>query len=203
VARRNRVTPFGEIEAHPFRGCLFMGNRGCLHDDAGNIVRNHVGQRWLICVTSFKDRKRALMQPGLWTELFFLDEATALAAGHRPCKECRREDYQRFARAWASARGLPLVRGDLPVATIDDTLAVERAPGRGWEAEPRGLPDGAMVEHDGAPALVRRGRLWAWHHDGYTGPARAPAGRVRVLTPPSTVAALATGYTPVLHPSAR
>ena len=203
MARRNRVTPYGEIEEHAFRGCLFMGNRGCLHDEAGEVVRHHVGQRWLICVTSFKDRKRALMQPGMWTELFFLDEATGLAAGHRPCKECRREDYVRFARAWASARGLPLVRGDLPVATIDDTLAAERAAGRGWRAKVRGLPDGAMVEHAGEAALVHRGRLWTWHHDEYAGPVRAPIDRVRVLTPRSTVAAMATGYTPVLHPSAR
>ena len=180
-----------------------MGNRGCLHDDTGRIVRNHVGQRWLICVTTFKGRKRALMQPGLWTELFFLDEATALAAGHRPCKECRREDYQRFAHAWASARGLALIRGDLPVATIDDALATERLGSTTWEAEVRGLPDGVMIEHGGEPALVHRRRLWAWHHDGYTGPSRAPSGRVRVLTPPSTVAAIATGYAPVLHPTAQ
>jgi hypothetical protein len=203
VTRRNRVTPYGEIEEHPFRGCLFMGNRGCLHDEAGNIVRHHVGQRWLICVTAFKGRKRRLMQPGLWTELFFLDEATALAAGHRPCKECRRDDYQRFARAWASARAVPLVRGDLPVATIDQALAEERAAERAWEAEARSLPDGAMVEHLGAPALVQAGQLWSWGHDGYGESRRAPAGRVRVLTPPSTVAAIATGYAPVIHPTAR
>jgi hypothetical protein len=180
-----------------------MGNRGCIHDDDGNIVRTHVGPRCLICVTSFKGRKRALMQPGLWTELFFLDEATALAAGHRPCKECRREDYVRFARAWASAEGLPLVRGDLPVATIDETLARERAEVRRWSAEVRGLPDGVMVEDEGAPALVKGGRLWTWQHDGYSRSRRAPAARVPVLTPRSTVAALATGYTPVVHPSAR
>jgi hypothetical protein len=180
-----------------------MGNRGCIHDDAGHIVRHHVGQRWLICVTSFKDRRRALMQPGLWTELFFLDEATALAAGHRPCKECRRDDYIRFARAWASARGLPLVRGDLPVATIDDALAAERSGGHTMEAGVRSLPDGAMVEHAGKPALVRGGQLWLWHHDGYTGPHPAPIGRVRVLTPPSTIATIAIGYAPVIHPSAR
>jgi hypothetical protein len=202
VARRNRVNPYGEIEEHPFRGCLFMGNRGCIHDDEGNIVRTHVGQRWLICVTSFKGRRRALMQPGLWTELFFLDEATALAAGHRPCKECRRDDYVRFARAWASARGLPLVRGDLPVATIDDVLARERS-GRRWTAEVRGLPTGAMVDDDGQPALVKGGRLWTWQHDGYRDSRRAPSGAVQVLTPRSTVAALATGYAAVLHPSAR
>ncbi|MEY2438062.1 MAG: hypothetical protein QOF97_2898 [Acidimicrobiaceae bacterium] len=203
MAKRNRVTPYGELEEHPFRGCLFMGNRGCLHDDTGRIVRHHVGRRWIVCVTSFKGRRRTLVQPGLWTELFFLDEATALAAGHRPCKECRREDYQRFARAWASAHGLALVRGDLPVATIDDALSVERQHTSAWEAEVGGLPDGVVVEHEEHAALVRDSRLWTWHHDGYTGPERTPTGRVRVLTPQSTVATIAAGYAPVLHPSAR
>ena len=101
---QNRVTPFGEIVAVPERGTL-MGNRGVLHDDAGRIVRSYQVRRWIACRTAFRGRHRLLMQPHSWTELFFLDEATAFAAGHRPCAECRHADYQRFKEAWAVSVG--------------------------------------------------------------------------------------------------
>ena len=97
---QNRVTPFGEIVAVPERGTL-MGNRGILHDDAGHIVRSYQVRRWIACRTAFRGRHRQLLQAHSWTELFFLDEATAFAAGHRPCAECRHADYQRFKEAWA------------------------------------------------------------------------------------------------------
>src|SRR5215212_4900162 len=99
MPRQNRVTPLGDIIAHPARGLVF-GNRGCLHDDEGRIRRRFAGRAWIACRLRFKDRRRALMQPGRYTELFFLDDATALAAGHRPCAECRRDDYRRFIEAW-------------------------------------------------------------------------------------------------------
>src|SRR6478736_8868570 len=97
---RNRVTPLGELVADPARGLVY-GNRGCLHDDRGRIRRRYAGRRWIACRLEFRGRRRAaLMQPGRYTELFFLDEATALAAGHRPCAECRRPDYDRFVARW-------------------------------------------------------------------------------------------------------
>src|SRR5271165_1152863 len=102
MPRQNRVTPFGEIVAVPERG-TFMGNRGNLHNAEGHIKRTWQVKRWLVCLLEFKGRKRTVMRPGFYTELFFLDEATALAAGHRPCAECRRERYNDFRKAWQSS----------------------------------------------------------------------------------------------------
>jgi hypothetical protein len=99
MPRQNRVTPLGELIADPGRGLVY-GNRGCLHDGEGRIRRSHNGKRWIACRLEFKGRRRPLMRPGRFTELFFLDEATAFAAGHRPCAECRREDYNRFVSIW-------------------------------------------------------------------------------------------------------
>src|SRR5262245_27436707 len=123
MPRPNRVTPFGDIIATPDRG-TFMGNRGVLHDDAGRIQRAWQVKRWLVCVLAFKGRKRRGMRPGRYTELFFLDEATALAAGHRPCAECRRQRYNAFCNAWrlADARGSHLPTAD----EIDRRLHAER-----------------------------------------------------------------------------
>jgi hypothetical protein len=103
MPRENRVTPAGDLIAHPARGLVF-GNRGCLHDAQGRIRRHHAGRAWIACRLRFKDRRRTLMQPGRYTELFFLDDATALAAGHRPCAECRREDFKAFAELWPGPR---------------------------------------------------------------------------------------------------
>lgn len=200
---RNRVTPLGTIEADPARGML-MGNRGCLHDAAGRLrTEGWRTRRWIACVTAFKDRHRALLQPGRWTELFFLDEATALAAGHRPCAECRRSAYRAFLAAWAAAHGKAL-RAD----GIDAVLHAERVPPRRGAQRSRrplaGLPDGAMVlTPDGAPALVLGHRLLPWSHAGYGPPVPAEPGfEAPLLTPSSTVATIAAGYRPILHPSA-
>ena len=141
--------------------------------------------------------------PGRLTELYFLDEATGLAAGHRPCGECRYRDYQAFKRAWADAFG-----GDVPgVAEIDARLHADRLVGPGvrrtYSAPPSELPDGAMVEIDGSPWLVLGGDLLAWTPGGYRQRRPGPAaGSVTVITPRATVAVLAAGYRPVLHPSA-
>jgi hypothetical protein len=204
MPRQNRVTPAGDIIAHPARGLVF-GNRGCLHDDEGRIRRRYAGPAWIACRLSFKGRRRALMQPRRFTELFFLDDATALAAGHRPCAECRREDYKRFIELWPDAQRPSAV-------ALNARLHAERLTGTGGQRGHRRaldeLPDGAFVLRDDAPWLVRGHELLRWTPDGYTGAVPRPAGRPAVvLTPPSIVAVLERGWQPTavpfLHPSAR
>jgi hypothetical protein len=200
---QNRVTPFGEVIATPARGTLY-GNRGVLHDKQGTIVRGWQVRRWIACVLEFKGRRRPLLRPGRFTELFFLDEATALAAGHRPCAECRRADYVRFLDAWPG----PTARQDLRADDVDRVLHGERvAEGGGKRVHSRrmaGLPDGTMVVEDDQALLVLGDELLAWSPFGYV--ARHPrprSGVARVLTPPSIVAAIRAGYQPALHPTAR
>lgn len=205
MTRRNRVLPTGEIVAHPARG-LFMGNRGCLHDAAGEVVRERTSQRfWITCVTAFKGRRRELMTPGHYTELFFLDEAVALAAGHRPCAECRRADFNRFREAWAQA----FWGGGSPRAPeMDMLLAAARRDSSGRQITQRarlgGLPDGVFVDLPGVgPALRHEGVLHPFQPAGYGDPLPPPADAdVTVLTPTPTVAVLAAGYRPLIHPSA-
>jgi hypothetical protein len=202
MPRQNRVTPDGMLIAVPDRG-LFWGNRGPLHDSGGQLVRYSRGKAWAICVLSFKGRRRELWAPGRLTELFFLDEATGLAAGHRPCGECRYQDYQAFKRAWAVAFG-----GGVPgVAEIDARIHADRLvrPGvrRSYSARLSSLPDGVMVSVEGTPFLVWSGGLLAWTPGGYRSSGQSPAeDTVTVITPRATVAVLAAGYRPVVHPSA-
>jgi hypothetical protein len=204
MARENRVTPYGELITVPDRG-MFWGNRGALLDRQGRLTHYSRGRAWAICVLSFKGRRREQWTPGRLTELYFLDEATGLAAGHRPCGECRYRDYQAFKRSWAAAWS----GGGRPSAyEIDARLHADRLaePGvrRTYQALPAGLPSGAMVDIDGMPWLVHDGRLLAWTPGGYREePLAAPTGPVTVITPRATVAVLAAGYQPVLHPSAR
>ena len=204
MPRQNRVAPDGTLIAVPDRG-LFWGNRGGLHDPAGRLVRYSRGRAWAICVLEFKGRRRQLWAPGRLTELFFLDEATGLAAGHRPCGECRHRDYQAFKRSWAAAfsSGVP------GVGEIDARLHADRLvrPGirRTYTAPLSGLPDGAMVEVGGAPWLVHDSGLLAWTPGGYRDRVErqdAPAAPLTVITPRATVAVLAAGYRPAIHPSA-
>lgn len=201
------MTPLGELIAVPDRG-MFWGNRGVLHDPAGRLVRYSRGRAWAICVLQFKGRRRQQWAPGRLTELFFLDEATGLAAGHRPCGECRYRDYQAFKQAWTAALGSCVSPGGMPgVAEIDARLHADRlaAPGvrRTYAAALPELPDGTMVLLGGAPWLVLRGELLAWTPGGYRDRrAAGPASPVTVITPRATVAVLAAGYRPVLHPSA-
>jgi hypothetical protein len=202
MPRQNRVTPRGELIAVPDRG-MFWGNRGVLHDAQGRLVRYSRGRAWLICLLEFKGRRRQLLAPGRLTELFFLDEATGLAAGHRPCGECRYRDYQAFKRALALGCGERMPR----VAELDARLHADRLvrPGvrRRYPAALAGLPDGAMVEAGGQPWLVLGGALLAWTPGGYRERRAAePSSEVTVITPRATVAALAAGYRPVVHPSA-
>ena len=181
-----------------------MGNRGCLHDARQRIRRPFAVKRWIICVLQFKGRRRTVMSPGRYTELFFLDEATALAAGHRPCAECQRERYLLFRRHWAAATA---GRGEPPADAMDDVLHAERLDaGRGkrtYTERLSRLPSGVVVA-DGTDAyLVRAGAMMTWSPEGYrpARPGSIPA-QVRVLTPPSIVEAIARGYPVDVHASA-
>src|SRR5258708_37657421 len=162
---RNRVTPFGDIIATPERGTMF-GNRGILHDERKEIVRTSQVRRWLCCVLEFKGIRRTLMKPHSYTELFFLDEATAFAAGHRPCFECRRQAARDFQSSWAKAHG-GVPRAD----EMDLVLASDRRLRGGrkktYVARVGSLPDGAFVVRDGAAWLPREGRLRRWTPPGY------------------------------------
>jgi hypothetical protein len=162
-----------------------MGNRGCLHDDQGRIVRTQTTNRWIICVTDFKGRKRQIMRPGHYTELFFLDEVTALAAGHRPCAECQRERYRQFLALAGESRA-----GDL-----DARLAIERGGIR--PTLETGLPDGTMVADRGTALLNWQGFWYRWTPSGYH-LAKPPAPDAQILTPKLTVKVLAAGYRPIV-----
>ena len=199
---QNRVLPTGEIVADPHRG-LLMGNRGCLHGMGRTLGTTRWRSKlWICCVLKWRDWRRDPMPPGRWTALFFLDEATALSAGHRPCAYCRRADYVEYGQAWARAAGLaqPLMAGDL-----DAALHAERVTRTRQQvlrpARAAGLPDGAMVRVDGAPGLLLGGRFRTWTPQGYGDPVRPPT-TVQLMTPPSSVAAIEAGYRPWLHPSA-
>lgn len=197
---QNRVTPWGEIVATPERG-LFTGNRGILHDPATRTLtrRRWTNPAWLICACDYKGRRRTVMGSG-WTELFFLDEATALAAGHRPCFYCRRPAALAFRAAWAEGRGEAIPRAPM----MDAVLHRERLDGREKRLHPlprpvADLPDGAMVTDAEGAFLVAGGRTFRWSPSGYT--TGQPGPDAALLTPPSTLGALAAGYRPLLHSS--
>ncbi|MEL6148083.1 MAG: hypothetical protein AAFV33_00235 [Chloroflexota bacterium] len=212
MPRQNRVTPHSTLIATPARGTL-MGNRGCLHNPDGDIVRHYAVKRWIICLLEFKGRHRDIMQPGRYTELFFLDEAVALAAGHRPCAECQRARYNEFRETWATANpsltGLPPFHAD----DMDSVLHRERLlphrrktspQRRTFPAPSDALPDGVFVtlHNDPTPYLLWREYLYPYSPAGYgpPRPGKLPP-TVTVLTPPSVVATITHGFTPLLHPS--
>jgi hypothetical protein len=208
VPLQNRVAPTGEIVADPARG-LLMGNRGCLHGPDRRLgAARWRSKLWICCVLAWKGVRRDPMPPGRWTALFFLDEATALAAGHRPCAYCRRADFAAFAEAWRAAHGPPDGRERPRAAEIDARLHAERVDPRTRRQLTRPavageLPDGVMVRAGGAPGLLAGGAVLPWTFAGYLAPVPLPpATRVELLTPPATVAAIAAGYRPLLHPSA-
>ena len=206
MPRQNRVTPFGEIVAVPERGTM-MGNRGRFHDEEGRIRRPWQVKRWLVCLLEFNGRHRTVMAPDRYTELFFLEEATALAAGHRPCFECRRKSYNAFVDAW-SVGNLGKLGASRPTAdSIDERLHGERV-GHGrsrqtFMANIGELPDGVFVtlsrDRDCA-YLLWSGHFLEWSPGGYKRVRPLPRGEVvSVLTPRSTVAAIRAGYVPEVH----
>jgi hypothetical protein len=200
---QNRVTPSGDIIATPHRG-LFTGNRGIIHDPATKTLlrKRWASPAWLTCLCEFRGRRREVMGGCSWTELFFLDEATALAAGHRPCFFCRRDDANRFRAAWEEGNGV----SDVRAAEIDAVLHGERLDGRNkrLHALPmpwRQLPDGAMVQEGAEDFLIVRGQALLWSPAGYRETQNALQDAM-LLTPPSTLRAMSAGYRPLLHPSA-
>jgi hypothetical protein len=205
---QNRVTPFGEIVATPERGTL-MGNRGCLHDTERRIVKSSARVAWVTCRLERAGIRRTIMTPGKYTELFFLDEATALAAGHRPCGECRAERLVEFERAWAAGvEGRP---DEAALAqNIDPLMKLDRAERKGaqrrFTARAGGLPDGAFVQlpdEEGIARLNWRGQFLKWSPTGYGHPRAVEAKTtITVLTPACTLKVLAAGYVPEVHPTA-
>ncbi|MFZ2102684.1 MAG: hypothetical protein WAU86_19170 [Oricola sp.] len=203
---QNRVTPFGEIVQNPARGA-FTGNRGILHDATTKTLhptRRWTTRAWIVCVCAFKGWKREVMgrnnngREG-WTELFFLDEATAFSAGHRPCFTCRREDAKRFQAAWAEGNDCAPPKA----AEMDAVLHEERLDGRmkrlhPLPCPPEDLPDGAMVTDGSRALLIRTGHAWRWSFTGYEA-VPMPRSGLKLLTPPSTVRALRAGYAPEIH----
>jgi hypothetical protein len=199
---QNRVTPSGDIIVTPHRG-MFTGNRGIIHDPATKTLnRRWASQAWLTCVCEFRGRRREVMGGRSWTELFFLDEATALAAGHRPCFYCRRDDAVKFRSCWEEGNGFSRVLA----RDIDAVLHRERLSGGkkrtyALTVPLRELPDGAMLQEGTESCLIVRGRPLRWSAAGYRAAPNAIWGPM-LLTPPSTLRALGAGYIPVLHPSA-
>ena len=200
---QNRVTPSGDIVADPHRG-LFTGNRGIIHDPATKTLlkKRWVTPAWIICVCEFRGWRRKVMGTRSWTELFFLDEATAFAAGHRPCFFCRRDDANRFRAAWQEGNGVV----DVLAREMDAVLHRERLDRAGKRLHPlpmplSKLPDGAMVQAAEQSYLMVQGRALQWSMAGYRKAEGALDG-AELLTPPSTLRAFGAGYRPVLHPSA-
>jgi hypothetical protein len=204
VPLQNRVTPFGEIIATPDRG-LFLGNRGIIHDPATKTLLNRRWslKAWIICVCEFRGRRRVPMAQQSWTELFFLDEATAFAAGHRPCFYCRRTNAEAFRGAFSARLKSfePLKAPQMDGVLHEERLCAKSKRLHLIEGSWRDLPDGAMVASAGESYVVRSGEALPWSSAGYGAPT-VLMGDVRLLTPPSTVQAFSAGYKPVLHPSA-
>ena len=210
MPKQNRVTPFGDIIARPERG-LLTGNRGgVLHDQDGNIVTPYASKSWIICELEFKDRKAQIMAPDHYTHLFFIDEATAIAAGHRPCFECRRERAEAFRQAWL--RSIGSTQEDHPhIGDLDDLLQDERYTDehfkwdrhkKTYEEAYATLPDGTFVLLDRLPHLIWHRALYLWTPAGYCESVPIPrAQTATVLTPPSSVGALRQGYRPIVHGS--
>jgi hypothetical protein len=200
---QNRVTPFGELLAVPARGTLFGNRGGRFHTDAKTLTaRRWASRQWICCVLDFKGRQRDLWGR-FYTELFFLDEPTALAAGHRPCFECRRKDAEAFAEHWRAAHRL---RRRSYAFEMDEVLHRERLRGRAkrlHRCDIDGLPDGAFVALGEDAFAVRGDRILRWTPQGYDAEKLRPrGGTIDVLTPPAILAVLSAGYEPRWHPSA-
>lgn len=207
MSRQNRVDPWGQLNAVTAKGAL-LGNRGILHNDQEQIITQWRSKAWLTCQIQFMERKSTVFEPNSYSQLFFVDEATAFAAGHRPCAECRRERFNEFKAAWIEANR-ELIQGENPtIADIDKVIHAERVTEekrkRTFVAQLGSLPAGAMIDVDGTPLLVWRGKLLPWSFDGYgKSQASLPSSTsVQVLTPASVVRVFASGFTPQVHLSA-
>ena len=200
MSLQNRVEPYGELLATPARGTMFGNRGGKFHRDDKTLAAGRwVSRQWICCVLNFKGRQRKVWGR-YYTELFFLDEVTALAAGHRPCFECRRKDAEQFALLFSGKKRRA------SAAAMDKVLHSERLNGKAKRSH-RGkldsLPDGAMISLDGDAFAVRGHSLLMWAPDGYSRPRSRPHGiDVDVLTPPSILTVLRRGYVPLWHPSA-
>ena len=201
---QNRVTPTGEIVATPHRG-LFTGNRGIIHDPATKTLlkKRWSSPAWITCLCEFRGWRRPVMGRRSWTELFFLDEATAFAAGHRPCFFCRRDDANRFRSCWEQGNGVT----DIRAKEMDAVLHRERLERSKKRLHPlpapvEKLPDGVMVQQGDDSFLIVQGRVLQWSMEGYR-EAESTIDNALLITPPSTLRAFSAGYQPVLHPSAR
>jgi hypothetical protein len=200
MPHQNRVTPFGDIVAIPERG-TFTGNRGILHDEHGNMTHKRwTNKAWIACVLEYKGIRRKIMSPHTWTELFFLDEATALSAGHRPCGECRRADFKHFKALWRIGNQQP----DFSLSQIDQQLHTERVSvqrtKQTYETTIDGLPEGTMIVWQGDAHLLWQGTLYRWSAAGYQPAQSRPKNQmVTVLTPRSIVNTLMAGYVPKVH----
>lgn len=198
---RNRVDPWGNIVAVEARG-QWMGNRGILHNDRQQIVRLSAHKAWVLCRLDYKGKRRTIMDPNGYTELFFFDEAVAYAAGHRPCAQCRNKDYKRFKQHWLAANR-PGIEGKVEIQEIDRQLHAERyhKGEKVTTAQPLNtLPTGTMFEFDGSAFLVFDGQIYRWHFQGYSFVDKLGfPERVTVLTPPSIVEAFRNGLTPTIR----
>jgi len=202
VALQNRVTPFGELIATSARGTMFGNRGGRFHRDDRTLgQRRWASRQWICCVLQFKGRRHNVWGPKSYTDLFFLDEVTAFAAGHRPCFECRRADAKAFAETWAQVKG-----ASVPYATeMDVVLQNERLDGRAkrmHEMRADELPDGAFIAIDDTAFALRGSAMLRWSPSGYVEAKPRLRGSTKVLTPPSMVTVLSAGYRPQWHPSA-
>ena len=204
---RNRVDPWGRLHAVEARGTL-LGNRGILHNAQKEIVTQWKGKGWVTCRLQFEGRKREVFSARSYSELFFLDEATAFSAGHRPCATCRRERYNEFKSAWVKANPGLVRSANPPIVEIDKVMHAERALRGGgkvtFDAPLGDLPPGTFVELGGEAVLVWRGGFLRWSFAGYNGAPlpSAPSTPVRVLTPISIVHVFRSGFVPTVHVSA-
>lgn len=204
---QNRVDPWGRLHAVPARGTL-LGNRGVIHNHAREIVVQWRTKAWITCQLAWQGRRRKVMQPDTWTELFFLDEVTAFAAGHRPCAYCRRTRFREFKTAWLAANSACFPSITPRIAEIDNILHAERTQKGGGKVTyaevPRAVPDGAMITLDANAYVVWRRRLLKWSFQGYAHEETSwrPERTVRVLTPASIVQMFRHGFRPEVHESA-
>ncbi len=204
MPRRNRVDPFGNLYAVPQRGTL-MGNRGCLHSPKGEIVRSYNRKEWVTCLLDYRGRHRTIMEPSRYTELFFLDEATSFAAGHRPCGTCRRESLHQFRVAWTGSDADPAAQG-AELKRIDSVLHTQRLDRKRQVSHLGDLPEGVFVQMEPGQREVWlwwRSRLLKWSFDGYTPEREAHNNdQVDVVTPWCLVEVLRVGYPVSVHTSA-